>query len=348
MAGASTEHFNLAWNQFESSTAATFKNLLAEQDFADVTLACDGGQQVTAHKVILAACSPFFRKVLLANPHQHPLLYLKGVKFDDLQLIVKFIYKGQIEIGRDGLAEFLATAKELEVKGLMEANDTPVKEELGALEPQTSLVESEDEQEGDKLVVVQAPDWTDDEYYSGQGDYGHDLPDHETIKADFKSGSILQPVTPSKTPDGKFPCLECTYKATSVGNLKRHVLSRHTGERVPCLICGKDFASKDGLKVHHMNKHEGVMFRCKLCEHEATTKSNLLRHMHKKHESMTGEKEQRPSGSPSTTLPPHFQSVPVHEGPKYSAEPPYKGSQHFSNVDSSYSSGPEPANFYLE
>ena len=220
MAGASTEHFNLAWNQFESCTAATFKNLLAEQDFADVTLACDGGEQVTAHKVILAACSPFFRKVLLANPHQHPLLYLKGVKFDDLQLIVKFIYKGQIEIGRDGLAEFLATAKELEVKGLMEANDTPVKEEaeqLGALEPQTSLVESEDEQDGDKLVVVQAPDWTDDEYYSGenspsvdsfnlifwcpgQGDYGQDLPDHETIKADFKSGSILQPVTPSKTP----------------------------------------------------------------------------------------------------------------------------------------------------
>ena len=32
-------------------------------------------------QVILSACSPFFRQVLRRNPHQHPLLYLKGVKF---------------------------------------------------------------------------------------------------------------------------------------------------------------------------------------------------------------------------------------------------------------------------
>ena len=97
---ADSEHFNLAWNQFENCAGLTFKNLLSDEDFADVTLACEGDKQLTAHKVILSSCSPFFRKVLLKNKHQHPLLYLKGVKFTDLQLIVKFIYLGQIEIGK--------------------------------------------------------------------------------------------------------------------------------------------------------------------------------------------------------------------------------------------------------
>ena len=102
MADPANEHFNLAWNQFESCAASTFKNLLADQDFADVTLACDGDKQVTAHKVILSACSPFFRNILKKNRHQHPLLYLKGVKYRHLELIVKFIYLGQIEIGKKG------------------------------------------------------------------------------------------------------------------------------------------------------------------------------------------------------------------------------------------------------
>ena len=97
---ADSEHFNLAWNQFENCAGLTFKNLLSDEDFADVTLACEGDKQLKAHKVILSSCSPFFRKVLIKNKHQHPLLYLKGVKFTDLQLIVKFIYLGQIEIGK--------------------------------------------------------------------------------------------------------------------------------------------------------------------------------------------------------------------------------------------------------
>jgi len=292
---ADSEHFNLAWNQFENCAGLTFKNLLSDEDFADVTLACEGEKQLTAHKVILSSCSPFFRKVLLKNKHQHPLLYLKGVKFTDLQLIVKFIYLGQIEIGRDNLPEFLAIAKELEVKGLMEANDGPTEEQeeipmkdedesIGtALEPQTEIRENGsdfDENTNDKLVVNDY-DWGEEDC-SYSGSRGSSVPpmDQDCVKPDF----LLDMNKPSKTPEGKFPCIECGYKAQTTGNLKRHRLSKHSGERVPCNICGKDFASKDGLKVHHQNKHEGVMFRCQICNHEATTKSNLLRHMKVKHE----------------------------------------------------------------
>ena len=71
------EKFCLKWNDFERNISHAFKDLRDDRDFFDVTLACESSQ-IQAHKVILSACSPFFRGVLKQNPHQHPLLYLKA------------------------------------------------------------------------------------------------------------------------------------------------------------------------------------------------------------------------------------------------------------------------------
>ena len=38
------------------------------------------GHQIEAHKVILAASSPFFQAILKKNKHTHPLIYLRGMK----------------------------------------------------------------------------------------------------------------------------------------------------------------------------------------------------------------------------------------------------------------------------
>ena len=95
------ETFNLFWNDFDISTRKTFQNLISDQDFTDVTLACLDNKQIKAHKVILSACSPFFRSLFLSNPHQHPLIYLRGVHYSDLLCIIQFIYLGQtrVELG---------------------------------------------------------------------------------------------------------------------------------------------------------------------------------------------------------------------------------------------------------
>ena len=97
------ERYNLAWNEFDTYTTLAFKDLLFETDFADVTLACDDDKQFSAHKVILSACSPFFKKILLRNPHEKPVLYLRGLKNEDLEAILKFMYNGQAEISHDKL-----------------------------------------------------------------------------------------------------------------------------------------------------------------------------------------------------------------------------------------------------
>ena len=112
-----SEKFCLRWNDFESNISTAFRELRDDKDFFDVTLACDD-EQIQAHKVILSACSPFFRTVLRRNPHAHPLLYLKGVKFSDLQSVLNFMYHGEVNVAQEELNSFLAVAEELRVKGL--------------------------------------------------------------------------------------------------------------------------------------------------------------------------------------------------------------------------------------
>ena len=53
-----------------------------------------------AAQLVLAACSPFFRRILADNPHEHPLLYLRGVRHSDILGVLAFIYNGNCNIAQ--------------------------------------------------------------------------------------------------------------------------------------------------------------------------------------------------------------------------------------------------------
>ena len=115
---STTEKFSLKWNDFQNNITSTFQSLREDSDFADVTLACQDGQQVKAHKVILSASSPFFKNLLKINTHPHPLIVMKGIKVKDLAAIVDFIYFGETQIYQEHLDTFLGIAEDLKLKGL--------------------------------------------------------------------------------------------------------------------------------------------------------------------------------------------------------------------------------------
>jgi len=119
-----SEKFCLRWNDFESNISSAFRELRDDKDFFDVTLACED-EQIQAHKVILSACSQFFRNILRRNSHQHPLLYLKGVRFPDLQAVLNFMYHGEVNVAQEELNSFLAVAEDLRVKGLTQNQPAP-------------------------------------------------------------------------------------------------------------------------------------------------------------------------------------------------------------------------------
>jgi len=118
----SSEKFCLKWNDFEANISTAFREIRDDKDFFDVTLACENDEQISAHKVILSACSPFFRNILRRNQHQHPLLYLKGVKYSELLSVLNFMYHGEVNVAQEELNDFLSIAEELRVKGLTQGS----------------------------------------------------------------------------------------------------------------------------------------------------------------------------------------------------------------------------------
>ena len=94
----SSEKFCLKWDDFSENVITAFQDLRQDTDFSDVTLAGEGKQQITAHKVILAAFSHFFRNVLKHYKHPHHFLYMRGVKPKYLTAIVDFLYHGEVNI----------------------------------------------------------------------------------------------------------------------------------------------------------------------------------------------------------------------------------------------------------
>ncbi|XP_056635657.1 protein abrupt isoform X2 [Diorhabda sublineata] len=111
------QQYALRWNDFHSSMLTHFRHLRDEEDFVDVTLACDGCS-FTAHKVVLSACSPYFKRLLKANPCQHPIIILKDVQEKDMESLLRFMYNGEVNIGQERLSDFIKTAQMLQIRGL--------------------------------------------------------------------------------------------------------------------------------------------------------------------------------------------------------------------------------------
>lgn len=63
------QEFCLKWNNHTTTILSVMDTLLEEESLVDVTLSADG-QFVRAHRVILSACSPYFRVSLILQPHR--------------------------------------------------------------------------------------------------------------------------------------------------------------------------------------------------------------------------------------------------------------------------------------
>ena len=113
-----SEKLCLRWNKFEDNIISSFQKLRNNNDFSDVTLACEDGEQLEAHKVVLASSSPFFMELLQKNKHPHPLVYMMGVKYEDLEAIIDFLYTGEANVSKENLDRFLSVAEDLKLNGL--------------------------------------------------------------------------------------------------------------------------------------------------------------------------------------------------------------------------------------
>lgn len=117
---ADDQLYCLRWNNFQTNFTSQFEVLRAEEDFVDVTLACDG-KRIKAHKLVLSACSPYFKELLKGNPCKHPIIFMQDVEYEHLLSLVEFMYAGEVNIAQAQLPMFLHTAESLQIRGLTAA-----------------------------------------------------------------------------------------------------------------------------------------------------------------------------------------------------------------------------------
>ena len=89
----------------------------------DVTLVSSDQKPVSAHRLVLSACSDFFKNIFYSNTHSHPLLYLDGVNSKEINLMLEYIYQGEVQICQEDLNRFLEIAKKFQLDGLLETEE---------------------------------------------------------------------------------------------------------------------------------------------------------------------------------------------------------------------------------
>ena len=112
------EAFSIKWTEFQKNLSVSFNELREEGTFLDVTLVTDDEVQVQAHKLVLSACSDFFKSILKKNPHSHPLIYLSGISSEDLANVLDYIYHGELKISKNSLYDFMKVAQLLKLREL--------------------------------------------------------------------------------------------------------------------------------------------------------------------------------------------------------------------------------------
>ncbi len=117
-----SQQFHLKWNNHSLNTLSSFQNLLDTNTLVDVSLTASNGKTVTAHRMVLAACSDYFYRLFKDLPEKHPVIVFKDASEEIVSDLLLFMYKGEVEVQESHLNDFLKFADTLQVKGLSQSD----------------------------------------------------------------------------------------------------------------------------------------------------------------------------------------------------------------------------------
>ena len=240
---------------FRASAVQAYNDLNEEGSFVDVTLVCDEYKQIEAHKFILSASSPSLKRILMKNPHPHPLIFLHGINYEDIELIVKFIYLGEVEIAQEKVQSFLQAANSMQIQGLSGLSHGFTSSTLKHSTKNNACVPDIDIS-GDifknELMI--------------RNEFYYNNPIHNEV---FKV---------QQGRDGFYSCSQCNYKSSSPSGLFDHKQLNHDSQVVAVDATSNMKNQRDTIIDSEPlpGQHE---FLCGICEYKSRHKKTV--HLHR-------------------------------------------------------------------
>ena len=240
------EKLCLQSNDFRENVSSAFGDLRQDKELTDVILVCEDGQQVEAHKVVLVASSPFFLNILKRNKHPHPLIYMTGVKSNNLMAMVD-IYQGEANVFQEDFDFFLNFAEELQLRGL---RGTKTEKAAATEKIESKLTRS-------KAESKQKAETTDVSVEKGMlslpSEKALALNDPKTNTTDVVGldqqvrSMMVMSTNNGNGRQGKGRICKVCRKEGDMSQIMNHIEANHIAEiSIPCDLCGIFFKIKTG------------------------------------------------------------------------------------------------------
>lgn len=120
MGGTEGQTYCLRWNNHKSNLVEILEVLINKESYVDCTIYVDDHVQFKAHRVVLAANSPYFQSILQDVPMEHCSILFPDVKRFEMQALLEYMYTGEVNVTQSQIPRIMEIARQLEVKGLFE------------------------------------------------------------------------------------------------------------------------------------------------------------------------------------------------------------------------------------
>ena len=321
------EKYKLEWQTFQNHSVNLNRNLFNDTAFSDVILMTDELVQTPAHKVILSAASTVFKELCaVGSKSVQQILYLRGIKQEELDAMLQFIYLGEATVYEDRLKEFSRVVRDFNITKLnefqyLQDQVTPTKKK------DTPQEEKDDSKKKDQVTPLKKKDQPqiekdnpkkkEENKETNKIKSKSNVREENTVKKVTKKAKVEEPAKENIVTDDDsviedpFLCLECELVFNDKAAFDHHYQATHvqtqnedskqkTRKRVKknlsCLFCPNKFESREEL-LSHLKGHDLPYYPCQICDFVTNKLFKLKNHIKKIHEMSMKEYSKRLEGN---------------------------------------------------
>ena len=295
MKAMNPKNCNFSISDVQSHCKGLVERIFSQTDFHDVTLITDDEKILKTHRIILAANSEYFRKIMSLTGDQTHLIVLKGVTHEVLESIMKFLYFGETAVPQNCVKRFVETANFLKIEGLVEQTES---ERIEVEEEEKSNIPDDDYY----VTEAQKDPGTEEKTTKDNLEYDFDrfqeilmAKQNEPIEIDLETEEEIEyRENASSTEDDIVEvvdaelaapqdieveshfCDKCDFESSKLEEYLKHMRTDHIND-IKCKEC--DFYTRDrlSLKEHMISAHNGIS--CNHCYQRFSDLTLLRRHV---------------------------------------------------------------------